>query len=95
MRVRTAADGRLLELTADLKEYTAVDAGLGSVHPTEGAGLHQFHDGRWIKVANHDAFVVVPHLLGGGLGPAPKTRRARSTPHATGAPSSTAQPRPR
>lgn len=67
MRVRTAADGRLLELTADLKEYTAVDAGLGSVHPTEGAGLHQFHDGRWIKVANHDAFVVVPHLLGGGL----------------------------
>lgn len=43
------------------------DYGLGSVHPTEGAGLHQFQDGRWIKVANHDAFIVVPHLLGGGL----------------------------
>lgn len=43
------------------------DYGLGSIHPTEGAGLHQFQDGRWIKVANHDAFVVVPHLLGGGL----------------------------
>ena len=32
VRVRTAADGRLLELAADLKEYAAVDAGLSSVH---------------------------------------------------------------
>ena len=31
-RVRTTADGRLLELAADVKEYTAVDAGLSSVH---------------------------------------------------------------
>src|SRR3954471_22804027 len=32
LRVRTAADGRLLELAADLKEYAAVDAGLSLVH---------------------------------------------------------------
>src|SRR3954453_57306 len=32
VRVKTAADGRLLELGADLKEYAAVDAGLSSVH---------------------------------------------------------------
>ena len=32
LRVRTAADGQVLELAADLKEYAAVDAGLSSVH---------------------------------------------------------------
>lgn len=32
LRVRTAADGRVLELAADLKEYDAVDAGLSAVH---------------------------------------------------------------
>lgn len=32
VRVRTAADGRLLELAADLKEYAAVDAGISFVH---------------------------------------------------------------
>src|SRR4051794_19432698 len=32
VRVRTAVDGRLLELAADLKEYAAVDAGLSCVH---------------------------------------------------------------
>lgn len=37
--------------------------GLGSIHPANGAGLHQFQDGRWIKVANDEAFVVVPHLV--------------------------------
>lgn len=39
--------------------------GAGSLHPKEGAGLHQFQDGRWIKVANPDAFIVVPPLVGG------------------------------
>jgi len=40
--------------------------GLGSIHPAEGAGLHQFQDGRWIKVSNPESLVVVPNLLGGG-----------------------------
>src|SRR3954451_22729464 len=35
VRVRPAADGRLLELAADLKEYAAVDAGLSSVQVAE------------------------------------------------------------
>jgi proteasome lid subunit RPN8/RPN11 len=39
--------------------------GLGSIKPSEGAGLHQFQDGRWIRVANPEAFVVVPALVGG------------------------------
>lgn len=41
------------------------DYGRGSLHPSDGAGLHQFQDGRWIKVSSPEAFIVVPHLLGG------------------------------
>lgn len=41
------------------------DYGLGSVHPAEGAGLHQFQDGHWVKVSNDEAFILVPHLLTG------------------------------
>lgn len=42
------------------------DYGAGSIHPAEGAGLHQYQDGRWIKVSDPASFVVVPHLLGSG-----------------------------
>jgi proteasome lid subunit RPN8/RPN11 len=42
------------------------DYGRGSIHPAEGAGLHQFQDGRWIKVSDPESLVLVPHLLGGG-----------------------------
>jgi proteasome lid subunit RPN8/RPN11 len=40
------------------------DYGIGSLDPNDGAGLHQFQDGRWIKVSNAESLVVVPHLLG-------------------------------
>jgi proteasome lid subunit RPN8/RPN11 len=39
--------------------------GRGSLEPGHGAGLHQFQDGRWIKVANDDAFVIVPSEASG------------------------------
>jgi proteasome lid subunit RPN8/RPN11 len=40
--------------------------GQGSIHPAEGAGLHQYQDGRWVQVlpACGDALTVVPPLLG-------------------------------
>jgi len=39
--------------------------GLASIHPEDGAGLHQFQDGRWAQVTNADALVLVPHLVAG------------------------------
>jgi proteasome lid subunit RPN8/RPN11 len=41
------------------------DYGLGSMHPADGAGQHQFQDGRWIQVSNPESLMVVPHFLGG------------------------------
>jgi proteasome lid subunit RPN8/RPN11 len=37
--------------------------GAGAISPDAGAGLHQYQDGRWVKVANDDAFVVVPAMV--------------------------------
>jgi proteasome lid subunit RPN8/RPN11 len=33
--------------------------GAGSLDPSEGGGLHQFQDGRWIQVADPKAYTVV------------------------------------
>jgi proteasome lid subunit RPN8/RPN11 len=41
--------------------------GQGSLFPDDGAGLHQFQSGRWVRVANAGAaFAVVPSLTGLG-----------------------------
>lgn len=40
--------------------------GHGEICPAKGAGLHQFQQGRWVQVTNHDAFVIVPAQLIGG-----------------------------
>lgn len=37
--------------------------GQGSVLPEAGAGLHQYQDGRWVQVTDHDAIVVVPPMV--------------------------------
>jgi proteasome lid subunit RPN8/RPN11 len=38
--------------------------GTGSILPWEGAGLHQFQDGRWVHIENPaDALVIVPAVL--------------------------------
>jgi proteasome lid subunit RPN8/RPN11 len=40
------------------------DYGHGSVLPAEGAGLHQFQNGRWVQITDiKDAFTVVPALV--------------------------------
>jgi proteasome lid subunit RPN8/RPN11 len=40
------------------------DYGKGSLDPRQGAGFHQFQDGRWIRVdSNSETLVVVPRLL--------------------------------
>lgn len=40
------------------------DYGNGSIFPSEGAGLHQFQDGRWVAVDDGaDVMVVVPPAL--------------------------------
>jgi proteasome lid subunit RPN8/RPN11 len=36
------------------------DYGLGDLHPSGGAGLHQYQDGRWVQVIDDDAMTVVP-----------------------------------
>ena len=36
--------------------------GRGSLHPEEGAGLHQHQDGRWVMVED-GAFQVIPSLI--------------------------------
>lgn len=60
-------DDRLVLLPYEsMFSVVVADYGMGSVDPADGAGLHQFQDGRWIKVSNHEAFIVVPHFLGGG-----------------------------
>jgi hypothetical protein len=40
------------------------DYGFGSFDPAQGAGLHQFQDGRWIKVSSPQSLVIVPQVLG-------------------------------
>ena len=37
--------------------------GDGGVRLTEGAGLHQYQDGRWVQIKNADALIVVPPSL--------------------------------
>ena len=40
------------------------DYGRGSIRPVEGAGLHQYQDGRWVWVTDGaEALVVVPETL--------------------------------
>jgi proteasome lid subunit RPN8/RPN11 len=40
------------------------DYGRGSIRPDQGAGLHQFQDGRWVWIENRgDAFALVPELV--------------------------------
>jgi proteasome lid subunit RPN8/RPN11 len=39
--------------------------GYGALDPRHGAGLHQFQQGRWVQITNHDAFVVAPAQLVG------------------------------
>jgi proteasome lid subunit RPN8/RPN11 len=40
------------------------DYGRGSVRPGQGAGLHQFQDGRWVWVTDGDgALVLVPEMI--------------------------------
>jgi proteasome lid subunit RPN8/RPN11 len=42
------------------------DFGRGALKPAEGAGLHQFQDGKWVQVTNDDALTIVPaHLTSG------------------------------
>jgi proteasome lid subunit RPN8/RPN11 len=40
--------------------------GRGGIHPTEGAGLHQYQDRRWVHIpaAHADALLLVPPYLG-------------------------------
>lgn len=40
----------------------AADYGWGDLLPP-AAGLHQYQDGRWVQVTNHDALTVVPGHL--------------------------------
>ena len=40
----------------------ANDYGHGSLHPSDGAGLHQFQSGQWVQITN-DALTVVPSLV--------------------------------
>lgn len=37
--------------------------GHGDIHPSRGAGLHQYQDGRWVHVTNADALLAVPAIL--------------------------------
>jgi hypothetical protein len=40
------------------------DYGHGSLLPAEGAGLHQFQNGRWVQITDiKDALTVVPALV--------------------------------
>jgi hypothetical protein len=37
------------------------DYGHGGMHPYDGAGLHQFQDGRWVLVSQSEpALIIVP-----------------------------------
>jgi proteasome lid subunit RPN8/RPN11 len=40
--------------------------GFGSIQPSEGAGLHQYQDGRWVQVqaGSTEVLIIVPPLLG-------------------------------
>lgn len=42
------------------------DYGQGSLLPAHGAGLHQFQEGRWVRVDTDDAVVIVPSIVGIG-----------------------------
>jgi hypothetical protein len=38
--------------------------GDGGLHPAEGAGLHQFQDGRWVLIDPVDtAFIIIPAVI--------------------------------
>ncbi|MCX2934982.1 Mov34/MPN/PAD-1 family protein [Mycobacterium sp. CVI_P3] len=44
----------------DMFSLVVADYGRGDLHPSRGAGLHQYQDGRWVQVIDDDAMTVVP-----------------------------------
>lgn len=46
--------------------FSVVVAGYGSggLHPSGGAGLHQYQDGQWVQLVDDDAMIIVPAEAG-------------------------------
>lgn len=59
-------DDLILMPTEGMFSLVVAHYGRGAVHPSEGAGLHQYQDRRWVQIppAHAAALVLVPPLLG-------------------------------
>jgi hypothetical protein len=69
-RLETDDSGRLAATLAALMPYDGMFSlvvaqyGDGALHPAQGAGLHQFQDGRWVFIDPVDtSFRVIPTLI--------------------------------
>lgn len=58
-------DDRMVPLPSEgMFSVVVADYGDGGVTPDEGAGVHQFQDGRWVQIRPAEsAMVIVPALL--------------------------------
>lgn len=48
---------------AGMFSLVVADYGYGHLLPARGAGLHQFQDGRWTRVTDSDAMIILPGQL--------------------------------
>jgi proteasome lid subunit RPN8/RPN11 len=58
-------DHLVLMPTEGMFSLVVADYGHGAIHPSAGAGLHEYQDGRWVQIPPEcrDALLIIPPVL--------------------------------